>query len=490
MSSHSNRRRFFSQVGTAAAGGFLSSKVYLALDKGGVLARAEPTANKFILYIHCGSWDGIAAGLLQPNSTGGWPLGVFENGEQTLAPNPLINQISAHEKMFFHRYNKVLGEVIGDLFHFTLNPRSLDHNVAEVLQKTGHESLHPSWTAGFAQTVRKPDSGPAIISGTGGILNSFTPNVALINSATLGGYRESLRDPVGSGHSASVRGKFGAVASEIYREQFGTSIVPGHFQSTFDGTHKYWSQGVPELAETGTLVRGVRDAISVERANALIDTHMGNNDAKGVKDRYSNFAVLRESLVLAGALAKSGLASAMSIDLPREDYHTGGSQVLTARSGGQLWTQLVLFWKWVIAQGLQDQILVAVSHEFSRTRFNDRVQRIPIIVNGTQQEIVCPGTDHGLTAGMYLLNGKLPGGSRYGGILESYVAAGSSGLGTAPLASLPAATSQQAVGTALMTCFPDVFRNPREPESARNLRVVFPTMEDSDVILPLLKASS
>jgi hypothetical protein len=236
-------------------------------------------------------------------------------------------------------------------------------------------------------------------------------------------------------------------------------------------------------------MKGLSAALSVENANASIDTYLGNNDGQGVKERYGNFGALRTNLILAGALAKTGLACGMDISLPGEDLHFGGSQVQTARSGAQLWVQLTLFWKWIIQQGLQDQVMVVVSHEFSRSRFNNSVRKETITVGGVSKEINCPGTDHGLTAGMYILNGKMPGGERIGGVLSSYVPAGSATLGGPPKESIPAPSSLGVVSTALMVCYPEIFKNPREPLSTRNLRAVFPAIEDKDVIQPLLEAS-
>lgn len=490
MKTNQSRRRFLAHAG-ALAGGIVGSNVYSALTLDGRLARAQSMARPFVLYIHCGSWDGIASGLLQPNALGAqpWPLGVFRNGVKMAAPNPLIDQISAHGNMKFHRYNKVLSEILGDLFHATITSRSLDHSVAALLQRTGHEAGHPSWTAALAQATPKQDLMPSLVAGTGMRLNAFTPNVAAVNAGSLGQFRASFQDPLASGLSPTAKARFGAAASAIFQEKNGSSLIPGYFKSAFDGSHNYWSRGIPELAESTPLITGLRQALSVQRANALIDTHMGDNDAAEIKQRYNNFAALRENLVLAGALAKSGIASGMDITLPSEDYHEGGSQVWTARSACQLWSQLTLFWKWVQEQGMANDVLVIVSHEFSRTRFNGALREISATINGQVRQIECPGTDHGLTAGMYLLNGRLPGGSRYGGIIDTYDAAGSASLNGAPQASIPPATSLQVVATALLKCFPDVFRNEREPQSTRNLRLVFPNIEDSDIIQPLLGAS-
>lgn len=491
MKIHYSRRRFLGHAG-ALAGGIVGSRVYSAVTSGGTLAQAQELTNHFVLYIHCGSWDGISSGLLQPNATGPepWPVGVFRNGVKSPAPNPLIDDISSHANMKFHRYNKVLSEVIGDLFHATITPRSLDHNVAAVIQSTGHEDAHPSWTAAFAQSLRKGDAIPSIVAGSGFRLNSFTPNVASVGAGTLNGFRAAFQDPLVSGLSPDVKARFGSVASELFLEKTGSSLIPGYFKSTFDGTHNYWSRGVPELSESSALVKEIRSAFSVSKANALIDLYMGNNDAREIKDRYSNYSSLRENFVLAAALAKTGFASGMDIRLASEDYHSGGSQVWTARSACQLWTQLTLFWKWIVAQGLANRVLVVVSHEFSRTRFNEDTETISATINGQVREIVCPGTDHGLTAGMYLLNGRLPGGSRYGGILDTYDAAGAAALNAPPSESVSPATSLQVVGTAFMKCFPDAFRNEREPLSSRNLRTVFPFVTDEDVLLPLLEAGT
>ena len=120
----------------------------------------------------------------------------------------------------------------------------------------------------------------------------------------------------------------------------------------------------------------------------------------------------------------------MHIRLSSDDYHYGrsagnqGSSVATARRGGDLAAQLRLFWNWVQANKLEDDVMVVVTHEFSRSAYNKYMGKaeVPVMVNGEEVKILVPGVDHWFLMGMIFINGKVAPASRIGVIGDTYVA--------------------------------------------------------------------
>src|SRR5690606_39093229 len=126
-----------------------------------------------------------------------------------------------------------------------------------------------------------------------------------------------------------------------------------------------------------------------DNIDAMIDNDIGaNNDAQGIKDRAHN--ELLNSLKLAALLAKTGLAKGMAIDLDSQDFHYGtnssnnGSSIDTGRSGAQMFAQVRLFWEWIKANNMQDRVMVVMTHEFSRSPYNQSLgQPVTVTYDGT-----------------------------------------------------------------------------------------------------------
>jgi hypothetical protein len=173
----------------------------------------------------------------------------------------------------------------------------------------------------------------------------------------------------------------------------------------------------------------------------------------------------REKLKLAGVLAKTGVASGMTISIGRgfEDTHVGGADVGTARNAAGYWMLLTQFWQWVKSAGLQDDIMIVVTHDFTRTAYNGYRNSSAEIVDadGKKQTIETPGRDHALAMGMMFINAKVPKAGRVGVITDNIAPmAGKDTLGGIDPLGQPYKSSD-IVGSMLMRCFDDLFPTER-----------------------------
>ena len=112
---------------------------------------------------------------------------------------------------------------------------------------------------------------------------------------------------------------------------------------------------------------------------------------------------------------------------------------------------------------LQDDVMVIVSHEFSRTPYNSSPgDTVNVMHKGVSKPVQSPGVDHHLAMGMVFINGKVPSQGRVGGIGDTYIAAGSADLKGIADPNITAYTSTQLVGSMLMRVWGDVYANSRE----------------------------
>jgi Protein of unknown function (DUF1501) len=481
-----NRREVLELAGKGLASAFVLS----ALDsKTHLPVKAANAERRFLLYIHCGSWDGIASGLLQPRSPTSWPQGCFQPGVVSEPTNPLLGQLTKVGPHIFHRYNRVLERSKEHLFHATVAVQSLDHNVAVNYALSGAAAGNPGWPEGFGQKMRRAADPVALILGSTSMTSTTVPNVTFSSSGSLAAFRGKFTEPgsVPTGLPPAAKNGFVNATVEAYRQHFGGRAIPVQFESTYMSSAKSWVQGFPDLAESSPTVSGLRSALSLQSTNEIFTEYLTDaNDANEVRNRYGGYQSLREQLILAGALAKSGLAYGMQIVLDNEDYHRGSSEILTARSGAQLWAQLSLFWNWIKLQGLQNDVMVVVSHEFSRTPYNNQSQPVSATIGGVTKVYQVPGKDHGLCAGVWVLNGKLTP-NRFGGIADGYLAGGATDLGGALVSGRPAPTLNQVMGSLMMKCFPNEFVRATQPSSGRLVKEIWPNFDETKDVIGAIK---
>jgi hypothetical protein len=510
---NNNRRKFLKNTGIAIGSGigylslenlFNQYAQNVSLNPTHNKAKANETKNNFMLYIHCGSWDGIAAGLLQPQNTAGWPDGVFvrnkphilgtldptetAQGKQVMQGNPLLAKFTQSNGHIFHHYNSPLAEISQHLFHATCNPGSLDHNVARVIQKCGKPTGYPHWIAGASQAFlsakTNDPSAVAQVIGTQ-LVSNRTPSISSVMTTSLESYRKEFSEPVSvnAGLPNQIRDMFAKASLARYSEHYGPGLVPNGYASAFKNSINGMIYGIPRIQETDAAILNLRTIFSKDAILKKISSHFGDNDTEAILVEPS-IESLRQQFILAGALSSSGAASGMEISLPGEDRHFGGSQLNTSRLSAVLWTQLSIFWKWAIENGLDKNITVIATHEFSRTPWNTTQYSGEATINGIKTTISSPGTDHHNVNGVYILNGNLNKKGKYGAIANGYVAQGSAALNTVPSASIAAPTTLQVVGTMLMSIYPE-FRQADQPYSARKIREYWSDFKDEDIIKAL-----
>lgn len=481
------RRKAILGIGQGVVAATVTAAIH---SRWGSLVRAAPADRRFLLYIHCGSWDGLASGLLQPNPNGVWPSGCFVPGQTAEPINPYMKQITQEGSHYFHYYSKVLKELKAHLFQATAAPESLDHNVAFNIASQGAPSANPSWNAGFAQATR-PQS-KSVVNVVGGRPSFTTPQVAFANASTLNDFRSKFSEatsvPV-SQMTVEGRAAFMNVSAQMYQQHYGGSAVPVAFQSNLTSSANGWINGIPELAATSPAIISLIETMSKTKTDKLITSYYGGGEAENIRVHNGGNESLRQQLILAAALAESGYANGMNITLPQEDLHAGGSGVITARSGAQLWVMLAQFWEWIKLQNLQNQVLVVVSHDFSRTPYNNNFSTQTIRLENNVISLNVPGTDHGLAAGVVALHGRIHP-SRLGGIrgstAGSYFAGGANSLGGS-INNDPAPTRQQIIGSLLMRAFPGEFIRPGQETSGRLIKAIWPNFDaEKDVIGALL----
>jgi hypothetical protein len=441
-------------------------------------ARAQSESGKFLIYLHCGSWDGYAAGLLQPTDVGKYARGVFRRSEEASSNNPNINEHIKTGQLVLNGYTRVLDSISDHVCFAAGTSQSLSHQEASTIQHTGDrvvgETGSPSWATGAAEAIAKATSsarGFVVGALPGAQVTARTPSVATSNSRDVNDFAARLSDPtsVPTGETAS---RFWGVLADMHRARPGLATMSPTMADVAVASVDALVRGVPELRAGSSLLTDISSALSRASVDARINTL---DDAQGIIATPYNDLLQR--LQLAAALAKTGLAQGMAIDLDGQDFHQGGSSVTTARSGAQIFAQLTVFWEWVKANGLQDDVLVIVSHEFTRTAYNDNSGPTNTVrFKGSDVAVESPGTDHQMAMGMVFINGRAPARSRVGGIGDGYTVSGSATLDGVPDASIPAYTSLQLVGSMLLRCFDDVF------PSARELRKYWPAFQERDQI--------
>jgi len=418
----------------------------------------KPSRNRFLLYVHMGSACGISSGLVQPLRAGQWPKGFFDAGNNGGSINPLINrQMEAVNGMVFHDYNKFLAPMAQDMCLVNGSSQSLDHNVAAILQRRGTTSnaAAPEWpmaVAQFMKTVEKKN--PMVM--TSGVKTLSVPDVTPVQAKDIDDFARITRDLDAIPKNAS------APFIDLLKKRFSTlkleSVVTDKsISSLADYQLTTLTHGLKELNEAQSDIKVLRDSLSMEAVK---------NEVKECveADAISKMATssIRDSLVLAGILAKKGLANGFHLSIPGEDHHQGACDIITPRNMGGAWALISLFWKWVKANGLQDDVLVVVSHDFSRTAYNGKIIEIDALdANRQNQRLRAQGRDHSLAMGMMFINPSVPKGGRIGYIADNMApVATRDARGTIDSEGTPY-TSANMVGSMLMRIFPELFPTER-----------------------------
>lgn len=484
-----NRRSFLKY---SSAGTIISiSGLFGPLQK----ALAQGNSHKFVLYVHCGSWDGWSAGLLQPKDVGDYPIGVFERNRSTQSVNPNINKHYKEGNLVLNDYSKPLISIADHVCFATANPLSVGHFAARRLQSSGSATSgatsNPGWASGLAQMNLGGKPSSFVISSARGAhgteLASTTPNVVNAFANTIPEIEQNFSDP-SLIRILEGKNEFTEAVLKIQERNFDKMKISPEIRGSYSSSLKAVSQGIANVDEK---IAAIEQAISRARVDDYINLMA---DSAGVKaegtsrrDRgYEN--TLLKKLQMAALLIENQLASGLSLGMDNQDFHGGGASVITARSSAQLWAQLTVFWEWVKSKGLQNDVMVVVSHEFSRTAYNGAKAAAVNVVyqdesgNPATKAVEAPGCDHHLSCGVVFINGRVPPKSRVGGIGDYYTAAGSKDLKGIADFDVPAYTTMQIVGTMMMRVWPDLFPTFRE------VRKIWPNFSEEDVISMLVES--
>lgn len=462
-----------------------------ALKSDPALRTAEDS--KFMLYIHFGSADGLTTGMLPPKEVvidggdpdlpqvGAWPRGLFTHEEvaNSINRNVNIHYQDQGKSLIFNEYSKVLQPLQDHLCVAVGNSRSLSHHDAASFQITGDRlgSGRGSWVANFAQALHGSNfvnivAAPSAASTHETIYTSIfnhkgyhNDNIALINAASLDEAHTMLSDPAGIPHAEGQARQFWQTLNSI------NSGIGGKYDVLRKSVNYYienLTAGAPELAQGSALRNEIEATLNMDKVKArLRDTSLPGG---AVCDMPSNLftakanAQLIANLQLAAGLAGSRRAKGMLLSFGDHDNHGGGSSIHTPRQGSILFAAVRLFWEWVIAQQLQDDVMVIISHDFTRTAYNSKsggTRKLEIRQPSgiVEASLTTQGTDHQQIMSMMFINGKVPAAGQIGALADNYTAFGSQDAQGVPDTSIAPYTSDTLVGGMLLRCFDDVFKD-------------------------------
>lgn len=418
----------------------------------------KPSRNRFLLYVHMGSACGIGSGLVQPIRAGQWPKGYFDPGNGGQGVNPLLSrQTEAANGMVLHDYIKFLAPISQNMCLVNGNSQSLDHNVASIIQRRGLPiaAAAPEWPMAVAQFMRTDSRrNPIVISS--GVKTASVPDITTVQSKNIDDFTRITRDideiprDAASPFLDILKKRFSA-------PKFDTVVSDKNLQSLADYQLTTLQNGLKELNGAQGDIQNLRDALNNDAVkNHVKDCMEADEIAKMATDP------IRDSLVLAGILAKTGLANGFHLNVAGEDHHQGAADVWTPRNMGGVWALISLFYRWIQAQNLQDDMLVVVSHDFSRTPYNGKIIEVDTKgLDGSMQRLKVPGRDHSLAMGMMFINPAVPKGGRVGGIADNMVPVPSSDARGTFDPNNPAYNSYDIVGSMLMRVFPELFPTER-----------------------------
>ncbi|MCX6130701.1 MAG: hypothetical protein NTX25_16780 [Proteobacteria bacterium] len=437
--------------GLAAASIFLNKSVLADEDK------PQPRSNKFLLSVPFGSSCGVANGLIQPVIPGQWPAGFFERGSTSLAANPLLNAHTKAGNMVFHDYTKFLANMANDMCLVNGTPQSLDHNVARNIQMRGNAvaAFGPEWAMGVSQFMRSDSKkNPMII--TRGERAASAPDITTIQATSLLQF-QTITSDVDSLKVASAEPILKVLRSRFKGAALDTVQIEPSLGENADNQLNILFKGLPEINAAKEHIDTLTAKMSAAETTSLISTCI---DKVGILPEAT--AAFRDQLILAGILAKTGLAHGMSVDVIGDDLHNGGADVDTARRASGKWAQIAQFWQWIRSVGLQNDVMIIVSQEFARSPYNLNFKDVEIInAKGEKQMIRAFGRDHGLSMGTMFINANVPKAGRIGMVSGNFVAQATKDSKGTIDAAASAYTAENVVGSMLMRVFDDLFPTER-----------------------------
>lgn len=454
-----NRRSFLQNISGTMLGSLLVP--HRSLFANTEIIRSLGQRKPFFLYIHFGSACGLSSGLVQPNDVGNWQKGVFyaDSAKQNSpSNNPLMND---HIKptgsdLILHQYNKWLSPIATDCTLYNGQSISLDHNVARPLRLTGSPKLNisPEWGMALSQNASIANGMvPFVI--TQAAKAASTPNITNLQASNLTEFKElSTEHP-----SVPFLAK---EFSDVYVQRFMKKQLNGvqinkADQESLASQLDTLRQGV--LPETPGPVRELEAILSDREFNNNL--RRSNSDWRDIRPNPA----FKENLLLAASLALTGVGTSLTIGNGGHDDHAGGSDVVTARSTAAKWIYISEFWKWVKKQGLDQDVVIVISHEFGRTPYNRTEAEFPVILDpnsNTRTNINSPGRDHSPHMGMLVINShpnRSFKGQRFGYISDNFVPRrGNSSEGEKGGEGY---LSVDLIGSTLMAVFPELFPTER-----------------------------
>lgn len=466
--------------------GFLKLGTYGALVHGispnPLLAQANPDRRRFIVMIQCGSWDGWSSGLLQAmpsGALGAYPAGVFA-GASTQSPNPLVNQLYREGQLVFNQYSSPLQAISSQTMAAVVLSESLNHYETMTLRGTGATisglAGQPCWAAGLGQALLGNKTTAHVIQDIidardgSGQTASTTPDVGLAAAANINALKEKFSDPslIPGG---VLRDRYLAVLLQLHGDKSPLRLPENIVKSASNGLLSL-NRGIPGIDPAHGDVsaqnwwQDVQSALTtLSNANQMADLQgvlTENPICPGANQKPN----LLTRLELAAALIETQAAAGMTISAgPNLDQHDGGGAVDAARAGAMTWACITRFWQWVQSKGYDDDVLVVVSHEFGRTGSNGHAGK-SFTIPGVGQ-VNAFGTDHSVATGYILINGKLPGEQRVGGMTLSggNLPFGQASLLAEPSSQIKPYTSMSLMGSVLMRVYDDVFPDWRSIKS-------------------------
>lgn len=447
------RRDFLSTMGMLPFTNILWNEKAFAEDM------PQPSSNRFMLYIHMGSACGMSSGLVQPLKRNQWPRGWFEGGKDTASVNPLMNvHTEGSNGMIFHDYLKFLAPISEHMCLVNGTSQSLDHGVARLYQQRGvsNAAIAPEWPMAvteFMRTAEHPN--PMMLSS--GVKTLSVPSVTTVQASNIDEFSKITQDVEGipkAGNEAFIE----LLKRRFTKPALGSIITDSNLQSLAAYQLATLTTGLKELASSGDDIKTLKGLITKDNVGKLIQDCV---DSGQILNQYNKS--LQDNLILAGILAKTGLANGMSLNnLFGLDTHNTPCDIETPRVAGAAWAQIHLFWNWVKANNLQDDIMIVVSHDFSRSAYNGKFYDARVKdKDGKEISVKASGRDHDLSMGMMFLNSGVPKGGRVGHIAENRTPLPSKDTKGTPDTGGAAYTAENMVGSMLLRIFPELFPTER-----------------------------
>lgn len=411
-----------------------------------------PKGKRFVIYLHFGSACGANSGLVQPLKAGQWPIGHFQAGKVAGSNNPLINQHTQAGRMVFHDYNKFMADISDDMCLVSGTPQNLDHAVGSTIQKCGSTSfaITPEWGMALTQNMKTAATpNPMMISNS---RKTFSvPDVTVIRANSFDEFKRITRDVEGLPRVAQDPLLL-ALKRRFEQLNLKTTLTDKSLVDAANYQLTTLAAGLTELNDAQGDFEELTRALAKDSVTKLVSVCAEAQEIE--KEAQDSF---RNQLILAGILAKTGIACGMNIDLMSEDTHATGSDYTTPRMAAGRWALINLFWKWVRSVNLQDEVMIIVNQEFGRSPYNKLGTDVQITTREGSKKIFSPGRDHGLHMGTMFINGKVPRNGRVGIVSDNLSPLAGKDCNGTPDKEAGAYTIERIMGSMFMRVYPDLF---------------------------------